>query len=600
MLDITPSEIVKWFDSKQQSLQPLLDRMDADYSRYRLEPFDAGADYASYTSNDPMTFADKIMAWIVQGTLTVSIPPSEEPRESRDTDARKERFLLGCLNAADENLSLHLLLPLRNQLAFYTCLRGGNFGVSMLAKRSDGSTYVHIRPWDMRHMAWEVGNLGLAIACCAVKKTRVQIMAEYGVDIPNASNDVSEGLLVYDFYDGQHNTIMTADAILKPPTPHGSPRIPIFASIAPVSPLIQSDTVDDTIKDYAESVFKANREIYDNGNLIKSILLELVSRARKPPIAVTSRSGSKTLPEDPYKTGAEIALAEGEKVEAVKLIEAARETGAFLNIVESEKQRGGLPHSSFGELPFPVSGYAINLLRQGSDTPLQPRLQAVQNAYKQICDLLFDQYMTGAFQPFSVSGWDMGRRYFNMQITPESLQGAGNPEVLLVADLPQDDMSKIAMAQALREGPSPLASDLFIRDKIMGFQDADGMNDAINEQQAERVLPEAILYTLMQAAEKRGRPDLAGLYYGELVRLMIQKLGQGGIMPPGMGGGGEPQSQSGGPPTFNPKVMPNAAMGVNPPQPGIPLGQRPPGQPRPGAQAEETRLNAIGLAGPRQ
>ncbi len=599
MLDVTPSEIVKWFDEKQAAMQTLLTRMDEDLSRYRLEPFDAGADYASYTSNDPATFADKIMAWIVQGTLTVSIPPSEEPRGNRDIDAKKERFLLGCLNAADEQLLLHLQPPLRNQLAFYTCLRGGVFGVSMLAKRPDGKTYVRVRPWDMRHTAWEVGTNGLAIACCAVKKTRMQIAAEYGVDVPNASGDVAEGTLVYDFYDGEHNIISTKDTILKPPTVHGSPRIPVFGSIVPTAPLIQSDEVDNTITDYAESVFKSNRGVYDSGNLIKSILLELVSRARKPPIAVRSRSGTKTLPQDPYKTGAEIALAEGDDVEALKLIEAAKETGAFMGVVEEEKQRGSVPHSSFGVLPFPVSGYAINLLRQGSDTPLQPRLQTVQIAYKQICDLLSDQYMTGAFEPFSVSGWDMGRRYFNMQISPESLQGAGNPEVILVADLPQDDMSKIAMAQALREGPSPLASDLFIRDKIMGFQDADAMSDAINEQMAERVLPEATLYTLMMAAEKRGRPDLAGLYYGELVRLMIQKLGQGGIIPPGMGEGGA-SAQGGGPPTFNPKVMPNAAMGKSPPQPGIPLGQRPAGQPRPGAQTEETRLNAIGLAGPRQ
>ena len=120
---------------------------------------------------------------------------------------------------------------------------------------------------------------------------------------------------------------------------------------------------------------------------------------------------------------------------------------------------------------------------------------------------------------------------------------------------------------------------------------------------AERVLPEASLWSLLQASENRGRPDLAQFYYGELMYLLMQKqmMRQQSMMP--QQPQGQPQGQ-GGPPTANPQVMPNAMMGVPPPTPTPQAGPNvPPGSPRPGGSnngrgAEDT-LRELGLLGPR-
>ena len=308
-------------------------------------------------------------------------------------------------------------------------------------------------------------------------------------------------------------------------------------------------------------------------------MLELTARAKRQGLKIKSRDGNKSLDEDPYKEGTEISLAQGEDVEPLGLLEMSRETGAFLGQLSGELQRGALPHSIYGELQFQLSGFAINTLRQGVNSILEPRIKALESAFSRICMLLNDQYLTDAFDPLQLSGEDMNRNYFSEEITPDAIRDAGDIIIKFVGQLPEDDMSKMSMAQMAREGPSPLLPDIFIRDKILGLQDGDLVDDTIKEQQAERVLPEATLWSLLVAAENRGRSDLAQFYYGELLHILRtkererQQADMQAMQPP------TPPT----PPTADPRAMPNAMMGVPPPIPTPPQGTVAPNTPRPGA-----------------
>ena len=329
-------------------------------------------------------------------------------------------------------------------------------------------------------------------------------------------------------------------------------------------------------------------------------MLEMVARSKRQGLKVKSRDGTKTLDEDPYLEGSEISLAQGEDVEPLGLMEIARETGAFMGLVSGELQRGSLPHSVYGDVQFQLSGFAINTLRQGVETVLGKYLRSMEKAYQMIFNIVADQYASDSFKAIEVSGMDKNRNYFSEEITPETLKGTGMPEVNVVAQLPQDDMQKYSMAQIAREGPTPLLSDRAIRDRILALQDADQMDYAIKEQMAERMLPEAALWSLIQAAEEQGREDLVQFYTGELIRVLMEKnpamqqqppMGPGGPMgpPPGPMGpppmGPPPPGGMGGPPGLPPQVMPEAMMGVPPPAPTPPMGPLvPPGTPRPGAQ----------------
>jgi hypothetical protein len=586
--------------------------MDADHNLYRLSPFDAGDGYQSYTSNEPQTYADKIISWLAGSDMIVRIPPAGNPRNSREVNNDKERFIIGALKSANERLMKRLQPCLQDQLSWYTTLRGWYAGRALLVKRDDSDTFIDITPWDPMHTYWGTDGDGMSWACYKVKKTRHEIESQYNVKLGNERMD-EDGIEVYDFYDREDNYVAIPHRYIKKRTAHGGTGVPVFLGPVGANPLIQSlewSSIEDTVEDYGESVFKSTRELYEKHNFMMSTMLELTARSRKQGIVITSRDGQKTLEEDPYKEGTEISLAQGEEVKPLGLLEVARETGVYMGMVSGELQRGSIPHSVYGELQFQLSGFAINTLRQGVESVLGPRIEALEHAYMQICNLLCDQYSSGAFTSMELSGRDNNRMYFSETITPERVKEGGSIEISIVARLPQDDMSKYSMAQIAREGPTPLMPDLWIRDNILGVQDADQTDDAIKEQIAERTLPEAGLWSLYQAAMKQGRDDLAQFYLGELMAVMLSKAKMlseslGGGVPPAPSAGALPPMPPGapppgGPPGVPPGVAPPAMMsGMPPPAPTPQAGPNvPPGQPRPGAQSDATRLGNIGLVGP--
>jgi hypothetical protein len=610
-----PEDIVALVDGHYDATEPLRQRMQDDHALYRLEPYDAGEGYQSYTSNEPQTYAEKVIGWIAGADMTVRIPHDGADPELRERNDMKERFLIGVERAANERLSRMMLPEIRDQLAWYVTVRGWYAGRALLAKRDNGSTYVDITPWDPLHTYWGTGPEGLDWACYKVPKTKDQIFSQYNIKIDWDAPYSADGIDVYDFYDKEMNTIIIHNGsdrnpllrVVKKQQRHGADQVPAFIGPIGANPYIVSLTqssMRDTIADVGESVFRATRDLYPKHNLMMSTLLELTARSRRQGLIVRSRDGTKSLDEDPYLEGSEIALAQNENVEPLGLLEMAKETGAFMTLVSGEMQRGSLPYSVYGELPFQLSGFAINTLRQGVETVVSKYLRGVEKAYQMIFNLIADQYSEGAFQSMEISGMDRNRVYFTEEITTEMIKGTSQPVVTLVGQLPQDDMTRYSMAQIAREGPTPLLSDRAIRDRILALQDADQMDDAIKEQMAERMLPEAALWTLLRAAERQGRSDLAKFYLGELMSVLMQKRQMaeqraappappqppmGPPMPgegPPMPGGGPPMGPPpGGPPTMAPEVMPNAMMGVPPPMPVPQPGPNvPPGTPRPGAQ----------------
>jgi len=601
-----PEDIIELVESHYDSTEPMRQRMQDDHALYRLEPYDAGEGYQAYTSNDPQTYAEKVIGWITGADMTVRIPYDGGDDEDRERNDMKERFLIGMLKAADERLCRMMLPTLRDQIAWYVAIRGWYAGRALLAKREDGSTYVDITPWDPLHTYWGVGADGLDWVCYKVPKTKEQIFSQYNVKIDWEAQYTADGICVYDFYDKEMNTILIHNGstsrpltrVVKKQTRHGANQVPAFIGPIGANPYIVSlsqSNMEDTIADVGESVFRSTRDLYPKHNLMMSTMLELTARSRRQGLIVRSRDGTKSLDEDPYLEGSEISLAQNENVEPLGLLEMSRETGAFMSLVSGEMQRGSIPYSVYGEVPFQLSGFAINTLRQGVETIVNKYLRGTERAYQMIFNLISDQYSEGSFKSMDVSGMDRNRVYFTETINPNDLKKTGQPVVNLVGQLPQDDMVKFSMAQIAREGPTPLLSDQAIRDRILAIQDADQMNDSINEQLAERMLPEAALWTLLRSAERQGRDDLVQFYSNELMMILMQKRKAAeaiisgppspGGAPGGPMGGPPPPSPDGGPPGINPAVMPGAMMGVPPPIPTPQAGPLvPPGTPRPGAQ----------------
>ena len=133
-------DIISVVDTHYDVTEPLRTRMDADHKLYRLESYDAGDGYQSYTSNEPQTYADKIISWMASADVIIRIPPSGNPRNLRETNNDKERFLIGALRSANERLTRKLLPDLKSQLAWYISLRGWYAGRALLVKKDEDTT----------------------------------------------------------------------------------------------------------------------------------------------------------------------------------------------------------------------------------------------------------------------------------------------------------------------------------------------------------------------------------------------------------------------------------------------------------------------------
>ena len=105
-----PEDIVELVESHYDATEPLRQRMQDDHALYRLEPYDAGEGYQSYTSNEPQTFAEKIINWISGADMTVRIPHDGADADLREKNDLKERFLIGIERSANERLS-RMMLP---------------------------------------------------------------------------------------------------------------------------------------------------------------------------------------------------------------------------------------------------------------------------------------------------------------------------------------------------------------------------------------------------------------------------------------------------------------------------------------------------------
>lgn len=624
----TPDEIVEQVREREGAHSTLRQRMEDDWDMYRLAEYNPDdEDITPFTSSDPQTFANKIISWLSSAKRITRVPIGDKFRQEREATTLRERFCKGALQSANDRL-VHMLRPsLQSQLAWYCSIRGMYAGRSVLVKRSDNSTYVDITPWDPLHVFWQVGENGLLWACHRFQMLPAQIRDEFGrsptgrsqrLDFLNDKDD-NDPVEVYDYYDREGNTVIVESDYLKRTMRHVLPgRVPCFIGPVGDMPVVQPMSGESDMSTFGESVFKSSRTTSTQFNDVMSRMYTLVRRSVKEGVKVRSVTGTKTLDESPFAEGSEISLAEGEDIEPLGLMRMASDTGPFLGLVSGERQRSMLPHTSYGALEFQLSGYAIDTLRAGIDSAVQPCIQAMNSAYDQICNNLLDQYQTGSFLPMTMTAplSSHEREWFQEVISPEAIRGAGPIQNLFVPDLPKDNPAKYSMAQMARDGAVPLLADRTIRSDVLELEDVDQEEDKIKEQLAERVSPMAAAYTLMQAAEKRGRPDLARIYMIEAMiqhlqtqMQLMQGMSMAGGMPgaggpgggPGGGGpgGGPSLAGGGGPggPMAPPTASPPQAQGIPQAPPTPQAGPIvPPGTPRPGALSPAERLAAMGLS----
>ena len=451
----------------------------------------------------------------------------------------------------------------RQQLALHTAIRGWYGGRALLYKDSDGATKVDITPFDPLHTFYQMGVDGLKWVCYKVLKTREEIEEEFGVALSTSKGQASGselGIPVLYWYDEENSAVAAEGQWVEPPKPHGAEHTPCFIGYVGPNAFIQrKDTADvkALMSEVGESIYAPLRDAYDILNKAMSDRWTYVARSIDPGSVIKSEKGDKKLDENPYAQKSQVSLKFGESLEPLQLQQMTRDSDLMVAQVLGDIQRGSFSHTTYGDTPpHQLSGIALSILQGGQGLRVQDQVLAMQNAYRQITSLLCEQYQSGSFSRVLAKGRE-GRSYYSEEVDPTSVGLADDLEIRLLPRLPKDEAGAYALAQIARGGPVPLLSDRTIRDDTLGLVDADGEDDLIKEQMAERATPMAVLMSMFEAAVKQGRQDLLLVYGQEL-----QKLVAGAMMPQqetgpvmnGANGGSQPR-QRGMPPEVLPPQM---------------------------------------------
>jgi len=510
-------------------------RMESDYGLYRMNPYEAGNGYQSYTSNAPKILADKIMSYLSNAQMSIRVPLSSEV-DDRTPGTLKEKFVIGALNLADERMQRYGQPSIREQLAFYVTLRGWYAGRAMLNKHEDGSTYVDITPFDPLHICYEMDDKGIVWLAHKTKRSASSVKNTFNVDVePLIEGETSSGVTVWDYYSRTENAVLISGdkdqaKYGKRLTKHnvvdmnGNPCAPVFLGAVGPAPWIQDDlSGDDTARDYGESIFSANRTLYEDYNFAMSAYKTLVRRAVRRPYKIVSPDGTTTLDTDPWQDGSEVPLPAGTDIKLMEEVTMPLDTGAFVGLISGELQRGGLSNVSYGELPFAISGFAAKILQEGSAHQIEPRVKGMTACYKQIAEIVSMQYEAGGYSPLEVRGRHNDiASYFNQEIKPADLEGAGAIDINFGVRMPQDEPQLVTMAQMLREGTKPLAPDEWIWENILQINDVDQFRNSISAQQAQVTEPKALLLTLIEGLMQTGEQEKA-LIYVDLLRKTLKQ-----------------------------------------------------------------------------
>jgi hypothetical protein len=589
-------DIIEKVDRKEQDTARLRSRMDEDYrKRWLLEDYkdDRLWGYAAYTTNESRTYARKSISMLSGAAMTVQVPHGNDDRDSRDDNNSKERFIIGNYRANDERLSKIGLTSLRQTMSFTLPIFGYTTGRCLLMKEK-GQSWADATPWNPMEVMWEFGHKGLLWICHKSYKLIAQIESEW--NITASDSKPYDAVVEYDYYDTERNVVIIP-AIRDTPVKnkrHGLrdevPGWVVSSSLQP--PIVRGGVggndvsgmeLADATADYGESIFAENRHGYDDHNFAMSIYKELTRRSLRPVFGITSADGTKVVPDaDPWGSGTEIALAQGEQLIVYDFIRAQQDMIPYMTMLSGEMQRGGLPVIMHGETPAAISGYAMNTLRAGVSDKVLPLAQAQSTALKQIANIWCDQFVTNSFGSMELSGQGKNRKWFSATITPDMMQDLAQAEIKLSPQLPEDNAGKVQTALMYRQpgiDGMPLKSDFKIREDDLQMEDSDLEYDAILQQMA---MSDELVKAQRMTDSLAKRGDEAAQWWHMRFMMLVQKLQQAGVPledaePPNVntdGGGG-----------FNPQVLPRSVQGLPPPTPTPQQGPLvAPGTPRPGAQ----------------
>lgn len=474
---------------------------DKDFDLWKLKPYDAGQGYYSYTSNSPRVLVERVVAILASAKMKARVPLETLLEESERVTASNNEYLFYGARKKQDMRNLMLGMPTTQELrAWYGCMRGGYVSRPYVYKNEKDETTLEEGTFDIYNFAYGVGEYGVDWGIIWGNKTRDQILAEFNFDIHAKEAEVLEA------WDTQGFSVMVmgkGKQWLLEPQEHDLDYCPLFViKVGACPPNIShySDVYSSSYSGY--SLLSQNRDIYPLLNKTLSDMLTVVRRGVKPPIGVWSPGGSETLDEDIWQVAKGSATPFDVNTSVKPILEPTMPTDArsLVEIVMSEQQRGGLPHTSLGQLGFRLSGFAVNQLNATIESLIQPFVASLAHGDEIDAHEIISQFGKSKLSSVNVRGRDSRGYAFGYpaakELKPSDVNTDWELEVRLLPELPKDDAQKIQIAALAKK--AGLMSDIGILDNILEVDDPEAERQMITKEWADN-LPLIRLQDMMRS-----------------------------------------------------------------------------------------------------
>lgn len=454
---------------------------DLDYRIWRLEKYtleelkSAGAAqdpklWPSFTSNAPRTYWNAIRRATTANPprFRIQLPGQPGTSDVADPDyydkmltetSLHERFGLGAWQSVDEQLVRRGRATFQNTMSLFMATRGGTF---IRPWYEPTARYpFQVAQWDPRCVAYEEGADGLGYVCHHYKLPWRTIADQYNKVKGDLSVDAEGNVEVFDAwwceYDAKGephvwNCYATAGGVeLIPATEHRDlDHVPVF-----LVPTFGAEFEENDygyglsrIDDKWETIYTANRQIYPWINRVLTIYgIYLRNHAVGPWIARNTGFSEEQL----GKALRPFALVQSPNpnasIEPLTPPTMALEVKEFYNGLEAMMQRGSVPNSIFGQIPFELSGFAVNQL-QGAISITAGQMTTMMGwAYRLATDELIQQFRQRGGK-VTLKGLDQRRQQFIEDIKRADLRDKYFLEVEIKPDMPADKLQEAQVAQA--------------------------------------------------------------------------------------------------------------------------------------------------------
>lgn len=467
------------------------------YVLEELKTFGAGTDaklWPSYTSNGPRTFWNAIRRATTSNgpRFKIQLPSMidadiDEFDEMLIETARHEHFAVGVWNSVDEQRMRRGELPLQDQVAWDLGIRGGVF----LRPWFDPDAHFpfQVERWDPKTVAYETGPDGLECVYHHYFAPYYRIASKYHVkpeDEHRIQKDNEGNVEVFDCWwieedekGGRHvwNTVALAGGfcLMEPKEHRDIDHLPVYL-IRAFGPEVEPNTdyhytIQRTL-DQWETIYTANRDVYPWINRIYTLYgIFLRNSAVGPWFAKQTGFTDEQLKNALRPFSLVQSANPNATIQALQPPGMVSEAKEMLGQMQGEEQRGAVPYSTFGQIPFQLSGFAVNQLQGAVSITAGQMTRMMANAYRLCTDELIQQFRQRG-RRVTLKGMDQRRQQFIEEIKRADLRDKYYLQVDIAPELPQDKLQEAQIAQIWAQaGIDPIT----IADEVLGIADPRGL-----------------------------------------------------------------------------------------------------------------------------